>query len=994
MNELVAERCRLFCISAMERLDLECAVNELSPTKTGCVVLFCKETLSQCMRWLNEFIILKKPSRDRLTLPEMYRFFAVFICSHTTGLSYTKTIEVLRCLGCKPPSLATVRYISSHILAYPATGRGSDGLNSWNSQRDQTPLLSSFEETAFRMSAKIFLSPTHLFATLDDDLYGTRAADNQVKTLSARKADKEGHVADAVADAFFRISLAVRFRRRGESQAENVDKVLQTLLGGRGEQSVLGFVVTADRGYGNLSLLKNLLKQGIGAVMVMPEHLLKCHPFVAESFFNVTRNEGSDEDSSGSSESSDSDNDSLEDTSLNAGLHNQHGTSSTPSGSNHAAAFDRPKKYVIGDDPGAGPLAQTASKKIRALADGSKVPITAVAVRERGTDKYSKVLRFLFSVPLPLQNKLNVWVAVPKTSASRHLFVTRSSSGQLLVPATDSENPREHIEYTLWNRCSVLTTGQRCADWFILRQFRITGTNASKLLLRNEATRTLFGLDAAPSAEQPTPKELLTTLSSGWFTSSRSSEAMKRGTANEGAVMNTLARKEFIIGLYEVGMLSNKHCNWIACSPDGIAILDLSKAHFNDTNEEDEVEQNTVLATVEIKTSVADSSLQRSLFTSSADTVFCSIGDTTFKTCVPEEHLFQVVLQLCVVGTRYGVYVAATETGILRVVVVKCEKAKLDACFLQLQTIADPVVAWAHSDVPTIPPFADSQTKKALKTHLEFWRAVNLYVKTSHAFPPLKLFKHGTQSFYSKTKGGVDGSAQARAVLRSPTSSLQWEQKIVTQTLKTIFINAFIAWRMCQKRSRLESKESFESLEKFRHSLNCVQSLADFSFDCAQGLLMYADQIELQTQANATQGEVEVLNDQEFERLKGLAHRRKRNRMAFFNSRDGRTLRLSERAHEQKQTRPARFCAVCGTQRASGTYTPHRSTFQCKVCDVHLCVRMHAGLRKNCWDLWHSARDLEPRILRPTRVSPATRPREIADANDRPRTRRRRTSSP
>lgn len=89
------------------------------------------------------------------------------------------------------------------------------------------------------MTSKLFLSPSHLFATLDDDLYGSRATGNQEKTLSNRKAYKEGHVADVFADALFRITLAVRFRRRGESQSANVDKLLSVLLDGRGESHLL-----------------------------------------------------------------------------------------------------------------------------------------------------------------------------------------------------------------------------------------------------------------------------------------------------------------------------------------------------------------------------------------------------------------------------------------------------------------------------------------------------------------------------------------------------------------------------------------------------------------------------------------------------------------------------------------------------------------------------------------------------------------------------------
>ena len=62
--------------------------------------------------------------------------------------------------------------------------------STWRTQRDETQYLGNFEKTAFEMTRKVLLTPMFLFATLDDDLYGTRASDNQVKTLSLRKADR------------------------------------------------------------------------------------------------------------------------------------------------------------------------------------------------------------------------------------------------------------------------------------------------------------------------------------------------------------------------------------------------------------------------------------------------------------------------------------------------------------------------------------------------------------------------------------------------------------------------------------------------------------------------------------------------------------------------------------------------------------------------------------------------------------------------------------
>lgn len=68
-----------------------------------------------------------------------------------------------------------------------------------------------FERACFRMTCKVFVNPIHTFSTLDDNLYGTRANDNQVKSVSQRKADRDGHSADSIACALFRATVIVRF---------------------------------------------------------------------------------------------------------------------------------------------------------------------------------------------------------------------------------------------------------------------------------------------------------------------------------------------------------------------------------------------------------------------------------------------------------------------------------------------------------------------------------------------------------------------------------------------------------------------------------------------------------------------------------------------------------------------------------------------------------------------------------------------------------------
>lgn len=63
------------------------------------------------------------------------------------------------------------------------------------------PQLDELEQLCFNLISREFFIPLHQVVTLDDDLVGTRARYNQLKALSVRKADKEGHIADVVADS-------------------------------------------------------------------------------------------------------------------------------------------------------------------------------------------------------------------------------------------------------------------------------------------------------------------------------------------------------------------------------------------------------------------------------------------------------------------------------------------------------------------------------------------------------------------------------------------------------------------------------------------------------------------------------------------------------------------------------------------------------------------------------------------------------------------------
>ena len=236
--------------------------------------------------------------------------------SHCTGFSLSKThVYAVQC-GFIVPDLFRLRWLVSHLLAYSPTNRGDTGNSGWDAQRDSTVHMDLFETTVFRMSLSVFLHAQSSTITLDDDLFGSRARDNQVKNISTRKADKEGHCANALCDALFLVCLALRFRSRGETNVSNYIKLVDVLSSSTRGVPLAGVLLVADRGFANWQAICRFAERGVSGLLVMPEHLLACHPFVGENYLRVktilddnTESEHSDQHAT----SSDDDSDAVED---------------------------------------------------------------------------------------------------------------------------------------------------------------------------------------------------------------------------------------------------------------------------------------------------------------------------------------------------------------------------------------------------------------------------------------------------------------------------------------------------------------------------------------------------------------------------------------------------------------------------------------------------------------------------------------------------------
>ena len=117
-SNILSEKARLFCSSAMGQLGLELRAKNLEPTRVGHIVLFMGDVLHHCRIWLNEHIALSNVGEEKVSMRDMYRYVSVLLLSHLTGLSFERTIALLTEMNCNVPSLDRTRFISQNIKAF------------------------------------------------------------------------------------------------------------------------------------------------------------------------------------------------------------------------------------------------------------------------------------------------------------------------------------------------------------------------------------------------------------------------------------------------------------------------------------------------------------------------------------------------------------------------------------------------------------------------------------------------------------------------------------------------------------------------------------------------------------------------------------------------------------------------------------------------------------------------------------------------------------
>ena len=95
-------------------------------------------------------------------------------------------------------------------------------------------------------------------------------------------------------------------------------------------------------------------------------------------------------------------------------------------------------------------------------------------------------------------------------------------------------------------------------------------------------------------------------------------------------------------------MLVKKGEEWLACSPDAVALINLEELGLQSGSSEN----SGTLASVEIKTNAAESDLERLMQNATFDVLSCKVGKGLFLELIPREHARQLLHQIVVMSVN------------------------------------------------------------------------------------------------------------------------------------------------------------------------------------------------------------------------------------------------------------------------------------------------------------------------------------------------------
>jgi hypothetical protein len=167
------------------------------------------------------------------TKHELWTFFATIFLRSAFNLSTAVAWKQMESGSAGFVLMDMKRYnsILHNLRGYDMIGRSPENADAaWMQRSNLLRNMNGLERSFFERSVTHLLNKHNGVLVIDDELISSRASDVETKTISNRKAGKEGPVSDCVSCSVTNILYGARLRVKGESQSDNVEELTKTFL--------------------------------------------------------------------------------------------------------------------------------------------------------------------------------------------------------------------------------------------------------------------------------------------------------------------------------------------------------------------------------------------------------------------------------------------------------------------------------------------------------------------------------------------------------------------------------------------------------------------------------------------------------------------------------------------------------------------------------------------------------------------------------------------
>lgn len=169
-----------------------------------------------------------------------------------------------------------------------------------------------------------------------------------------------------------------------------------------------------------------------------------------------------------------------------------------------------------------------------------------------GGDNFRTILRFYDDLSAAQHRQLKGWLYTPQTHTLR--------SDRIKSSMVEGDDTTKSVQMKLQQTCRPLTLAQKSADLFLLRNFRLTATTKTALLLDYDHIVHTFSIRCRYAGPPKSPPEQLSALCASWFSQKKITEHMMRGTRNEATEISYMHKQAWVHAIYSCGILGmNDH---------------------------------------------------------------------------------------------------------------------------------------------------------------------------------------------------------------------------------------------------------------------------------------------------------------------------------------------------------------------------------------------------------------------------------------------------